>query len=52
MLQTKEALQSHVNENYNGSIVFTCKSELSKEVDAMVTGLASNASVSLATSRG
>ena len=49
---TKEALASDVKEVKNGSTVTTNASELPKEVNAVVTGINSNASVFLATSPG
>ena len=52
VIDTKEALASDVKEVKNGSTATTRTSELSEEVDAVVTGIKSNASVSLASSSG
>ena len=50
VVDTKEALASDVNEVKNGSTATTRASELSEEVDAVVTGIKDNASVSLSSS--
>ena len=49
---TKEALASDVKEVKNGSTVTNSASELPKEVNAVVKGINSNASVFLASSPG
>ena len=50
VVDTKEALASGVKEVENGSTATTRTSELSEEVDAVVTGIKDNASVSLSSS--
>ena len=50
VVDTKQALASVVNESKGGSAATTRASELSEEVDAVVTGINSDASVSLAIS--
>ena len=52
VIDTKEALASDVNEVKDGSTATTRASELSEEVNAVVTGIKSNPSVSLASSPG
>ena len=52
VLDTKEALVYDIKKVKNGSTATTRTSEMSEEVDEVVTGIKSNASVSLASSSG